>query len=165
MVCMAGIAALSIAKGLKLHRQWAGDCPLPEALPANELVQYIDQEAKRDRRMRRTIITAMGLSACVGLAGCLGATHSPRAEAMSGGQCRQDIKDFREKVDSALASHTIDKPVYDYGQTQVAKAEAACASGDDRLTRAVLINAAISLSIGSDDTYARSLKAQTPPSK
>jgi hypothetical protein len=77
--------------------------------------------------------------------------------ALAARECDSDLKTFRTTVDQALANHTIDKQAYEPMQKQIAIIEGVCASGDEKLARAMLINGMMSLSFGADDTYGRSV--------
>ena len=65
--------------------------------------------------------------------------------------CEIYIKDFESVVAKGLADHSIDKRAYDAFQKRIARAEAVCASGDDRRARALAIDGMSEIFLGADD--------------
>lgn len=95
------------------------------------------------------------------IAGCATARTHTAVAVSKGPRCAANLQMYRDQVAKALAQHTIDQPVFEDQQRHMAKIEKICAAGDEDAANALLLDAAMGLSLGADDAYARSRKAGT----
>jgi len=77
--------------------------------------------------------------------------------------CAANLMTYKKQVDQALSDKIIDQHAYDDQQRRIGKIDMICAQGNDQTANNLLLDAAITLNIGADDSHARSSQRESDP--